>query len=88
MKGTGALSNAEGEKIQTALANLSINQSKEAFDRNLNVIFNTMDSAKKRSISLGKPYGLTETDFGVVSNEQPTTPKNVIKFNSKGERVE
>lgn len=88
MKGTGALSNAEGEKIQTALANLSINQSKEAFDRNLNVIFNTMDSAKKRSISLGKPYGLTETDFGVVPNEQPTTPKNIIKFNSKGERVE
>ena len=87
MKGTGALSNAEGEKIQTALANLSINQSKEAFDRNLNVIFNTMDSAKKRSISLGKPYGLTETDFGVVSNEQPATPKNVIKFNAKGERV-
>ena len=87
MKGTGALSNAEGEKIQTALANLSINQSKEAFDRNLNVIFNTMDSAKKRSISLGKPYGLTETDFGVVPNEQPTTPKNVIKFNAKGERV-
>jgi hypothetical protein len=88
MKGTGALSNAEGEKIQTALANLSINQSKEAFDRNLNVIFNTMDSAKKRSISLGKPYGLTENDFGVVPNEQPTTPKNIIKFNSKGERVE
>ena len=87
MKGTGALSNAEGEKIQTALANLSINQSKEAFDRNLNVIFNTMDSAKKRSIGLGKPYGLTETDFGVVPNEQPTTPKNVIKFNAKGERV-
>jgi hypothetical protein len=87
MKGTGALSNAEGEKIQTALANLSINQSKEAFDRNLNVIFNTMDSAKKRSISLGKPYGLTETDFGVVPNEQPATPKNVIKFNAKGERV-
>jgi hypothetical protein len=46
-----------------------------------------MDSAKKRSISLGKPYGLTENDFGVVPNEQPTTPKNIIKFNSKGERV-
>lgn len=87
MRGAGALSNAEGEKIQTALANLSINQSKEAFDRNLNVIFNTMDAAKKRSISLGKPYGLTETDFGVVPNEQPITPKNVIKFNAKGERV-
>jgi hypothetical protein len=88
MRGAGALSNAEGEKIQIALSNLSINQSKESFDRNLKVIFDTMDSAKKRSISLGKPYGLTETDFGVVPNEQPTTPKNIIKFNSKGERVE
>ena len=74
MRGTGALSNAEGEKIQTALANLSINQSKEAFDRNLKVIFDTMDTAKKRSISLGKPYGLTEADFGVASNAPASSP--------------
>lgn len=70
MKGTGALSNAEGDKIQSSLANLSINQSKEAFDRNLKVILDTMSAAKQRSIGLGKPYGLTETDFGVVSNNQ------------------
>jgi hypothetical protein len=74
MKGTGALSNAEGDKIQTALANLSINQSKQEFDRSLKVIFDTMDSAKKRSISLGKPYGLTEADFGVASAAPASAP--------------
>jgi hypothetical protein len=74
MRGAGALSNAEGEKIQIALSNLSINQSKESFDRNLKVIFDTMDSAKKRSISLGKPYGLTEADFGVASAAPASAP--------------
>lgn len=74
MRGAGALSNAEGEKIQIALSNLSINQSKESFDRNLKVIFDTMDAAKKRSISLGKPYGLTEADFGVASNAPASSP--------------
>jgi len=66
LRGLGALSDAEGKKIQSSLANLSINQSKEAFDRNLKVIFDTMNAGKQRAVSLGKPYGLKESDFGIV----------------------
>ncbi len=74
LRGLGALSDAEGKKIQSSLANLSINQSKEAFDRNLKVIFDTMNAGKQRAVSLGKPYGLKESDFGIVSNNQTPQP--------------
>ena len=88
LKGLGALSNAEGEKVQTSLANLSISQSKKEFDRNLKIIIDTMNAAKVRSISLGEPYGLKASDFNFVPDTlSQTPPKNVIKFNEKGERI-
>lgn len=88
LRGLGALSNAEGEKVQTSLANLSISQSKKEFDRNLKVIIDTMNAAKTRSISLGTPYGLKASDFNFVPDTlSQTPPKNVIKFNEKGERI-
>lgn len=66
MKGMGALSNAEGQKIQSALANLSVVQSKEEFDKNLNDIKTSLREASERQAKLAGAYGIDRSDLGVT----------------------
>ena len=49
MKGLGALSNAEGQKVQSAIASLDTGMSKEAFDAQLKTITTIMQQAQKRA---------------------------------------
>lgn len=60
MKGQGALSNAEGEKLQSALTNLSRAQSEEQFRKNLDEAARLLKKgretlSKRTGIPLGKP---------------------------------
>lgn len=60
MKGQGALSNAEGEKLQSALTNLSRKQSETQFKANLDEAARIMKKARenlaaKTGVPLGKP---------------------------------
>ncbi len=52
MRGQGALSDAEGAKISTAIANLSDNQSDEQIRANLGVIRNMVATGRNRMIQL------------------------------------
>lgn len=52
MKGMGALSDAEGKKLDQAVGSLQNSQSEESFRRNAGVILNTLN--QKRSEAVGK----------------------------------
>jgi len=57
MRGLGALSNAEGNKITDAIAKINPNMSKKEFDYNLNLINETLEKAKIRATKLASSYG-------------------------------
>lgn len=89
MKGMGALSEAEGRKISSAIANLDLGQSAGAFKRNLNIALDTFKSGREKTI---KKYGdvlkkpeeeVTEqtTETTTVSpTTQTTTTKSYLKY--------
>ena len=54
MSGMGALSNAEGDKIGSAVASLSLDQSPKAFKNALGVIQSTLEKAQAKAIASGK----------------------------------
>lgn len=54
MKGLGSLSNAEGERIERAIASLSRDQSPEALKTALNVIKTTLERWQAKIVSSGK----------------------------------
>lgn len=54
MKGTGALSDAEGKKISAALQNLNTNQSEKQFRQNVGIIKEVLAASKERT---RKKYG-------------------------------
>lgn len=58
VKGMGALSNAEGEKLQSALQNLSRKQSEKQFKENLNEAQRLMLKARK---NISTRFGVPET---------------------------
>lgn len=58
MKGMGALSNAEGEKLQASLQNLSLRQSPEQSKANIQEVQRLMTKARK---NLTTRYGVPET---------------------------
>lgn len=49
MKGLGALSNAEGARVENALQSINPNMSKKEFDRALNEVIGLMELAKERA---------------------------------------
>ncbi|TIM24860.1 MAG: acyltransferase [Mesorhizobium sp.] len=55
MKGMGALSNAEGEKLQASIANLSPDMSEKQAQRSLRTIRDTMEQARERMNQRYKP---------------------------------
>lgn len=56
LKGMGALSDAEGAKINNSISNLTLKQSPESLRKNLGIALETLDNAQKR---LGKQYANT-----------------------------
>lgn len=54
MAGLGALSNAEGDKIGSAVASLSLDQSPKAFKNALGVIQSTLEKAQAKAVAGGK----------------------------------
>lgn len=52
MRGMGALSDAEGKKLDQAVGSLQNSQSEESFRRNAGVILNTLN--QKRNEAVGK----------------------------------
>lgn len=54
MRGLGSLSNAEGERVERAIASLSRDQSPEALKTALNVIKTTLERAQAKIIASGK----------------------------------
>lgn len=54
MSGMGALSNAEGDKIGSAVASLSLDQSPKAFKNALGVIQSTLEKAQAKAVASGK----------------------------------
>ena len=71
MKGMGALSNAEGDKLESAVANLSMSQSPEQFRKNLNSIDEMANkSLKKASIQFGISTPNTSLDSAVKKYKQ------------------
>jgi hypothetical protein len=62
IKGMGALSNAEGEKLQSALQNLSRNQSEKQFRENLDEASRLLKKGRENlSKSTGVPLGKPDT---------------------------
>lgn len=74
MKNMGSLSNAEGAKIQSALANLAVTQSKAEFDKNLDDIRKTLRDAAARHTKLAGAYGISPEDIGVPIYGQGEKP--------------
>jgi hypothetical protein len=54
MKGTGALSDAEGARLERAVSSLSLKQSEGAFRNSLGVIKATLEKAQQKALAGGK----------------------------------
>ena len=95
MQGLGALSNAEGEKIASAVASLNLDQSLPAFNNAVGVIEANMRKAQARLVAtptlptagggfvLKSPtYGnVTEGDINRLLKEHPgSTREQVLQF--------
>ena len=70
MKGLGALSNAEGQKVSSAIGSLNRNMSEEAFKRSLNQIKQFLEKGRRNVI---KKYGMPQT-------EKPTDEQLLEKY--------
>jgi hypothetical protein len=70
VKGMGALSNAEGEKLQSALQNLSRKQSEKQFKENLNEAQRLMLKARK---NISTRFGVPETTPDTPAVQPSTT---------------
>lgn len=55
MKGMGALSNAEGEKLTAAIGNLSVDQSEKQFQQNVQQIIADLTTYRNRATQPAKP---------------------------------
>lgn len=73
MTGMGALSNSEGDKIASAIASLSLDQSLPAFKNALGVIQSNLEKSQRKLIGSGKlpttggGFVLTHPQFGTVN---------------------
>ncbi len=68
MKGMGALSDAEGARIEKAVASLDTSQSKKSFMNSLNIIKATLEKAQQKVIASGK----AQAAGGAFSMKHPT----------------
>ncbi len=68
MKGMGALSEAEGKKISSAIANLDMGQSTKAFKNNLNTAKKIFKQGKERAVK----------KFGVKKIEETPAERTII----------
>jgi hypothetical protein len=95
MKGLGALSDAEGQRITNAIANLDPDQSTQQFKNALGVVKNTLEKAQSRTLSQGKmpqtngafvqkhpTFGtITEGDINRLMAKNPgSTREQVIQY--------
>lgn len=95
MQGMGALSNAEGDKIGSAVASLSLDQSPKAFKTALGVIQSTLERAHAKAVASGKlpetggafvmkiPRigNVTESDINSLLTKNPgSTREQAIKY--------
>lgn len=64
MKGLGALSNAEGQKVSSAIRSLNRNMSEKAFKRSLEQIKGFLEKGKRNVM---QKYGQTETEKTTVN---------------------
>jgi len=82
MKGLGALSNAEGQKVQSAIASLNTGMSKEAFDKQLSTITTIMQQAQQRAqniISGKMPTGLPSNPTPAPAPGTAAKPATLFK---------
>lgn len=68
LKGMGALSDAEGARIEKAVSSLNTNQSPEAFKESLGVIKDSLLKAQRKLTASGKP----QTSGGAFVMSHPT----------------
>lgn len=68
LKGMGALSDAEGARIERAVSSLNTNQSPEAFKESLGVIKDSLLKAQRKLTASGKP----QTSGGAFVMSHPT----------------
>lgn len=95
MQGMGALSNAEGDKIGSAVASLSLDQSPKSFKTALGVIQSTLERAQAKAVASGKlPESggafvmkiprignVTESDINKLLTKNPgSTREQAIKY--------
>lgn len=95
MAGLGALSNAEGDKIGSAVASLSLDQSPKAFKNALGVIQSTLERAQAKAVASGKlpesggafvmkiprVGNVTESDINKLLTKNPgSTREQAIKY--------
>lgn len=94
LRGLGALSDAEGKKVENALASLNPNMSKREFDRALNQINNYMELAKQRSKDIFErrlpsfEAATSATPSVAPSNETKPTTSPRLKYNPQTKQWE
>lgn len=76
MRGLGALSNAEGQKVQSAIGSLSHSMSEKAAKESINSIISIMEKGRQR---LDSKFG---NEAARYRNEQATLPGNTSEFSS------
>ncbi|BET97704.1 phage DNA ejection protein [Xenorhabdus taiwanensis] len=76
MRGLGALSNAEGQKVQSAIGSLSHSMSEKAAKESINAIISIMEKGKQR---LGAKFGHEAARY---RNEQASLSGNQSEFSS------
>ena len=69
MKGMGALSDAEGKKLSSAIASLNTNLSEKDFKSNLNTIIKITGRAQKKAASLMQNAGYSVPDVDNVYDD-------------------
>ena len=78
MKGMGALSDAEGKKLQAAIANLDVKQSERDFKQNLKAIESITTRAKNKAESkmklMGHAVPTVENIYATETVDVPFTP--------------
>ncbi|MGL5280661.1 MAG: phage DNA ejection protein [Plesiomonas shigelloides] len=80
MKGMGALSNAEGQKVVDAIGSLSANQSEKSAKEAIKTIIDTTEQAKKRMAKKsGKEYTPWAAPEKATPQQQPqATPRDQV----------
>lgn len=86
LRGTGALSDAEGKKLSESVGALSTKMSEGAFRKSLGEVRSTLQSAKERSTKAGTPGGVQSPAGSTSPAPSPATaPQTIPTITSKAQ---